>query len=67
MLEWRNGRPGQAYFVTDQHPVILREFMEALFGIYGVDTPIPDLDAGTAAREVPAGSGGSCGPPLRST
>ncbi|MFD0448699.1 hypothetical protein ACFQ10_50260 [Streptomyces indonesiensis] len=41
--------------------------MEALFGIYGVDTPIPDLDAGTAAREVPAGSGGSCGPPLRST
>ncbi|AGP59420.1 NAD-dependent epimerase/dehydratase family protein [Streptomyces rapamycinicus] len=53
VLGWRHGRPGQAYFVTDQHRVVLREFMEALFGIYGVDTPIPDLDAGTAAREVP--------------
>jgi nucleoside-diphosphate-sugar epimerase len=53
MLGWRRGRPGQAYFVSDQHRVILREFMETLFGIYGVDTPIPDLDADTAVREVP--------------
>jgi nucleoside-diphosphate-sugar epimerase len=53
VLGWRRGRPGQAYFVTDRHRVSLREFMETLFGIYGVDTPIPDLDAETAAREVP--------------
>ncbi|MFJ7996112.1 NAD-dependent epimerase/dehydratase family protein [Streptomyces sp. NPDC096310] len=53
MLGWRRGRPGQAYFVTDRHRVVLREFLETMFGIYGVDTPIPDLDAETAAREVP--------------
>jgi nucleoside-diphosphate-sugar epimerase len=53
LLGWRRGRPGQAYFVTDQHRVILRDFMETLFEIYGVDTPIPDLDAETAAREIP--------------
>jgi nucleoside-diphosphate-sugar epimerase len=53
MLGWQRGRPGQAYFVTDQHRVVLREFMETLFEIYGVDTPIPDLDRETAVREVP--------------
>lgn len=53
VLGWRHGRPGQAYFVTDQHRVILREFLETLFEIHGVDTPIPDLDAETAAHEVP--------------
>ncbi|PRY39584.1 NAD-dependent epimerase/dehydratase family protein [Umezawaea tangerina] len=53
VLGWRRGRPGQAYFVTDRHRVVLREFLETLFGIHGVDTPIPDLDAGTADREIP--------------
>lgn len=53
MLGWRRGRPGQAYFVTDQHRVTLREFLETQFEILGVGVPIPDLDAGTAAREVP--------------
>ncbi|GAA5126679.1 NAD-dependent epimerase/dehydratase family protein [Pseudonocardia adelaidensis] len=53
LLGWHRGRPGQAYFVTDQHRVILREFLETLFDIHGVDTPIPDLDAETATREVP--------------
>ena len=53
MLGWRRGRPGQAYFVTDQHRVILREFLTTLFEIYGVTTEIVDLDAETAAREVP--------------
>ena len=53
MLGWQHGRPGQAYFVTDQHPVTLREFLGTLFEIYGVDTPIPDVDAETAAREIP--------------
>ncbi|QYN36516.1 NAD-dependent epimerase/dehydratase family protein [Pseudonocardia sp. DSM 110487] len=53
LLGWHRGRPGEAYFVTDQHRVILRDFLEALFDIHGVDTPIPDLDAETATREVP--------------
>jgi nucleoside-diphosphate-sugar epimerase len=53
LLGWHRGRPGQAYFVTDQHRVILREFLETLFDIHRVDTPITDLDAETAAREVP--------------
>ena len=53
MLGWQRGRPGQAYFVTDQHPVVFRDFWETVFGIYGVDKPIADLDAETAAREIP--------------
>lgn len=53
MLGWRRGRPGQAYFVTDRHRVTLRDFLEAQFEIHGVGVPIPDLDAETAAREVP--------------
>jgi nucleoside-diphosphate-sugar epimerase len=53
MLGWRRGRPGQAYFVTDRHRVTLREFLETQFEIHGVGVPIPDLDAETAAREVP--------------
>lgn len=53
ILGWQRGRPGEAYFVTDRHRVILREFMETQFEIYGVSVPIPELDADTAAREVP--------------
>jgi nucleoside-diphosphate-sugar epimerase len=33
--------------------VVLRDFLRTQFDIYGVDTPIPEMDAGTAAREVP--------------
>jgi nucleoside-diphosphate-sugar epimerase len=53
MLGWRQGRPGEAYFVTDQHRVVMRDFLEAMFEIYGVDAPVPDMDAETAARAVP--------------
>jgi nucleoside-diphosphate-sugar epimerase len=53
LLGWKNGRPGQAYFITDQEPVQFREFMQAVFDIYGVDTPIPDIDLDTAADVVP--------------
>jgi nucleoside-diphosphate-sugar epimerase len=56
ILGWQRGRPGQAYFVTDQHRVVLRDFLQTLFSIYGVNAPIPDLDADTAAREVPVPS-----------
>jgi nucleoside-diphosphate-sugar epimerase len=50
---WQHGRPGQAYFITDQHRVSLREFLEENFAIYGVDATIPDIDAGTAAQVIP--------------
>ena len=50
---WLRGRPGQAYFVTDQHRVVVREFLEENFAIYGVDAEIPDIDAGTAAHVIP--------------
>ncbi len=53
VLGWRRGRPGQAYFVTDRHRVTLRAFLEAHFEIYGVDVAIPDVDARTAAAEIP--------------
>lgn len=53
MLGWLRGRPGQAYFVTDQDRVTLRDFLDTLFEIYGLDATIPDLDAETAAREIP--------------
>ncbi|RSM34509.1 3-beta hydroxysteroid dehydrogenase [Amycolatopsis balhimycina DSM 5908] len=53
MLGWRLGRPGQAYFITDQHRVVFREFMETMFDIYGVPTSPADMDTETAAREVP--------------
>jgi len=53
ILGWREGRPGQAYFVTDQHRVVLRDFLTAQFEMYGVRAAIPDLDAGTAAGVVP--------------
>lgn len=53
VLGWQRGRPGRAYFVTDRHRVTLRDFLETQFEIYGVDAAIPDMDAETAAGEVP--------------
>lgn len=53
VLGWQRGRPGQAYFVTDQHRVTFRDFWETLFEIYGVDKPTAELDAVTAARAIP--------------
>jgi nucleoside-diphosphate-sugar epimerase len=50
---WLHGRPGQAHFVTDQHRVTLRDFLETNFAIYGVDAAIPDIDAETAAGVIP--------------
>jgi nucleoside-diphosphate-sugar epimerase len=54
LLGWKHGRPAQAYFVTDQEPVQFRAFMQTVFDLYGVDTPIPDIDPVTATRVVPA-------------
>ncbi|WP_194921772.1 NAD-dependent epimerase/dehydratase family protein [Catenulispora rubra] len=53
LLGWQHGNPGEAYFVTDQEPVQYREFMQTVFDIYGVDTPIPDIDLDTATQSVP--------------
>ncbi|MEV0848623.1 NAD-dependent epimerase/dehydratase family protein [Streptomyces sp. NPDC049954] len=53
MRGWQHGRPGNAYFVTDQRRVVLREFLQSLFDVYGVSAQLPDMDAQTAAREVP--------------
>jgi nucleoside-diphosphate-sugar epimerase len=53
MLGWQRGRPGQAYFVTDQHRVVFRDFWETMFEIHGVDKPTAELDAVTAARAIP--------------
>jgi nucleoside-diphosphate-sugar epimerase len=53
LLGWRRGRAGQAYFVTDQHRVVLRDFLDTLFELYGMDTPIPDVDMQTAVRDIP--------------
>ncbi|MFD9500205.1 NAD-dependent epimerase/dehydratase family protein [Streptomyces sp. NPDC060035] len=53
VLGWQRGRPGQAYFVTDQHRVTFRDFWETLFEIHGVDKPTAELDAVTAARAIP--------------
>lgn len=50
---WQRGRPGEAYFVTDRHPVTFRDFMETLFDIYGVGTPVLDMDGETAEHEIP--------------
>jgi nucleoside-diphosphate-sugar epimerase len=53
MLGWQRGLPGQAYFVTDQHRVVFRDFWETLFQIYGVEKPTTELDAETAAGMIP--------------
>jgi nucleoside-diphosphate-sugar epimerase len=53
ILGWKRGKPGEAYFVTDQHPVILRDFLETQFALYGVEADIPEIDAETAAEVVP--------------
>ena len=53
MLGWRRGRSAQAYFVTDRQRADLREFLESLFDLYGVQASIPEVDADTAARVVP--------------
>ncbi|MEV4350943.1 NAD-dependent epimerase/dehydratase family protein [Actinoplanes sp. NPDC049596] len=53
ILGWLNGRPGHAYFITDQQRVSLRDFLETIFEFHGVDATIPEIDGETAARVVP--------------
>jgi nucleoside-diphosphate-sugar epimerase len=53
ILGWQRGRPGEAYFVTDEHRVVLRDFLEGQFALYGVEEPIPDIDSATASSVIP--------------
>ncbi|QIG41688.1 NAD-dependent epimerase/dehydratase family protein [Nocardioides anomalus] len=53
VLGWHRGRGGEAYFVTDRHRVVLRDFLEAQFAAHGVTEEIVDLDAATAEAVVP--------------
>ncbi len=53
VLGWQRGRPGEAYFVTDQHRVTFRDFWETMFEIHGVGKPTTELDAETAADAIP--------------
>ena len=43
-----NGRPGNAYFVTDGDPVVFREFVSELLSTQGVDAPTRSVPAAVA-------------------
>jgi nucleoside-diphosphate-sugar epimerase len=49
ILAAEKGRPGEAYFVTDDEPVAFREFVTALLKTQGVEPPDRNLPAWTAA------------------
>jgi nucleoside-diphosphate-sugar epimerase len=49
LLAAERGRPGEAYFVTDDEPVTFREFVTALLETQGVEPPDRGLPAWTAA------------------
>jgi nucleoside-diphosphate-sugar epimerase len=49
VLGARKGVPGEAYFVTDDEPVVFREFVTAMLRTQGVEPPDRSLPAWTAA------------------
>lgn len=49
ILAAREGRSGEAYFVTDGEPVVFREFVTELLRTQGVEPPSRNLPAWTAA------------------
>jgi nucleoside-diphosphate-sugar epimerase len=49
LLAAENGRPGEAYFVTDGEAVTFREFVTALLETQGVEAPDRSLPTWTAA------------------
>jgi nucleoside-diphosphate-sugar epimerase len=53
LLGWKRGTPGEAYFITDQQPITLREFLEQQFEAYGVSGEIGEIDAATAELVIP--------------
>ena len=55
VLGAEQGRPGEAYFVTDGDPVVFRDFITELVGTQGVEIPDKGLPKGVAGA-VAAGS-----------
>lgn len=49
VLAAERGRPGEAYFVTDDEPVVFREFVTAMLATQGIEAPDRSLPAWTAA------------------
>ena len=49
VLAAAKGRPGEAYFITDDEPVAFREFVTAMLRTQGVEPPSRSLPAWTAA------------------
>ncbi len=49
LLAAERGRPGEAYFLTDDEPVVFREFVSAMLETQGVEPPDRSLPAWTAA------------------
>jgi nucleoside-diphosphate-sugar epimerase len=52
LLAAEKGRPGEAYFVSDSEPVVMREFITELLATQGVEPPdrnLPSWLAGAAA------------------
>lgn len=48
VLAAENGRPGNAYFVTDGEPVVFRDFFSALLATAGLEPPKRNIPAGLA-------------------
>jgi nucleoside-diphosphate-sugar epimerase len=55
VLGAEQGRPGEAYFVTDGDPVVFRDFITELVGTHGVEIPDKGVPKGLASA-VAAGS-----------
>ncbi|HSK50694.1 MAG TPA: NAD-dependent epimerase/dehydratase family protein [Solirubrobacterales bacterium] len=49
VLGAEKGRPGESYFITDDEPVVFRDFITAMLRTQGVEPPTRSLPAWTAA------------------
>lgn len=49
VLGGEKGRPGESYFITDDAPVVFRDFITAMLRTQGVEPPTRSLPAWTAA------------------
>jgi nucleoside-diphosphate-sugar epimerase len=51
------GKPGGVYFITDDEPVVFRDFVSAMLRTQGVEPPTRTLPAGVAGAIAAAGEG----------
>lgn len=49
VLGAEKGRPGESYFITDDEPIVFRDFITAMLRSQGVEPPTRSLPAWTAA------------------